>query len=152
MSDSRTLVLNILRELGKKQSEDFRQKALSMTDSEIIANEYLIPEFDSSKDYSDWSTGSPVTYNGQVYGLLQPHNASFYPDSNPMNNRALWNLKHTKTPKDAKPFVEPQGISGLYMKDECYVDQNGNIYICNEDNTIYNAVDLPSAWHEYIEI
>lgn len=144
--DSKELVLSVMRSLGKKESDELREAASSMTASEIIAKERAVPYWQANKDYSEWPVGAPVSYDGQVYSLITPHNAAFYPDLTPLNGRTLWNLCHTTDPLKAKAYVAPDGTSGLYMNNECYEDQNGNVYVCVEDNTVYNAEDYPSAW------
>lgn len=146
MMSNKELVLSILKAMGTKDSLELRNKAATMTQTEIIDAEHMVPDFDPSKDYSDYPVGSPVAFEGNIYTLIIPHNASDYPDSNPFNARALWSLCHTKNPEKAVAFVAPNGTSGLYMKDECYKNDAGEIYICNEDNTIYSHEEYPSAW------
>lgn len=62
--------------------------------------------------------------------------------------RALWGLAHTKDPARAKPWVDPYGTSGMYMSGECYRAEDGTVYRCKQDNCVYDAQALPSAWEE----
>lgn len=115
-------ILALMKEKGKSDALDLRARAKDLDGTAIIAEEGKVPQFDGSKDYSGWAVGSPVweEVDGerQVFGLLQPHNASNYPGSTPSNTRALWSLKHTKDVAKAKPWVAPLGTSGMYAADE----------------------------------
>ena len=115
-------ILALMKEKGKADALDLRSRAKDLDGTAIIAEESKIPLFDPEKDYSSWAVGSPVweEVDGerQVFGLIQPHNASHYPGSTPSNTRALWSLKHTKDAAKAKPWVAPLGTSGMYMTDE----------------------------------
>lgn len=131
---------------GKADALDLRSRAADMTGTEIIDEESKVPAFDGEKDYSEWAVGSPVADEDQVWTLIQPYNASHYPDTRPSTLRALWGLCHTKDPLKAKPWVDPFGTSGMYMKDECYKAEDGTVYRAKQDNLVYNAVALPDMW------
>lgn len=137
--------LNIIREAGRADALDLRSRAADMTGDEIIEEEVKVPAFDPKKDYSSWKPGSPVTDEGQVWVLLQPYNAAHY-DGRPSTQRALWGLCHTKNPDKAKPWVDAYGTSGMYMKDECYMAEDGTVYRALEDNLVHNAAALPAKW------
>lgn len=138
---------NALKAQGGFDATALRAEAAAgeITDTEIIDRERAIPDFEF-KDYSHYAIGAPVRDNGQVYGLLQPYNASLYPQR-PSELPALWGLKHTKNPEKAKPYVPPMGISGLYMKDECCIFE-GTVYRCLNDNNPYSPVDYPAWWED----
>lgn len=145
--DSKTLVLEVLRDLGQRQATELRQSAADMSGTEIIALERAVPAWDKQQDYSAWPVGAPVADEGQVWTLIQPHNAASY-EGRPSTLRALWGLAHTKDPARAKPWVDPYGISGMYMTDECYRAEDGTVYRCKQDNCVWDATGLPSAWEE----
>lgn len=146
MKANKDIVLTAMRGLGRSDALNLRQRADAMTGTEIIAEEHSIPQWSPNKDYSEWPMGAPVTYDGQVYKLLQPHNAEHYPDTTPANVPALWGLCHTTDPAKAKPFVTPLGTSGMYYKGECCTEPE------YEDPTavwrlIVDSTDQrPSAW------
>lgn len=142
-------LLDIHRRLGRNDALALRSRAASMSGTEIIAEEIATPPFDPGKDYSTWPVGAPVADEGQVWTLLQPHNAANY-EGRPSTLRALWGLTHTTDPKRAKPWVEPYGTSGMYMAGECYIDAEGIVWRCLQDNNVYDAAALPSAWEEVI--
>lgn len=140
---------DIFRSLGRSDALRLREEAASLTGTQIIDREHSAPAFDPAKDYSTWPIGSPVTDEGQVWVLIQPHNAAHY-EGRPSTLRALWGLAHTTNPKKAKPWVEPQGTSGLYMTGECYKTEDGTVWRCKQDNTAYSADSWPDGW-EHIE-
>lgn len=133
-------ILSLMREKGKSDALDLRARAKDLDGTALIAEESKVPQFDPSKDYSGWAVGSPVWEDvegeRQVFGLLQPHNASHYPGSTPSNTRALWSLKHTKDAAKAKPWVAPLGTSGMYDADEVCT-RNGHIWKSTQDNNPY---------------
>lgn len=143
--DSKTLVLDVMRELGKNEAVELREKASSLTGTEIVAQERAIPPWNEKQDYTEWPTGSPVTDEGQVWTLLIPHRAADYM-GRPSTLRSLWGLAHTTDPTRAKPWVDPQGLSGVYMKNECYLEEDGTVKRCLQDNCVYDAEALPAAW------
>lgn len=145
MMDSKTLVLEVLRSLGQREAAELRQAAGSMTGTEIIATERAVPAWNAQQDYSDWPVSAPVADEGQVWLLIQPHNAASY-QGRPSTLRALWGLAHTTDPARAKPWVDPQGTSGMYMAGECYLAADGTVYRCLQDSCVWDAAALPSAW------
>lgn len=137
--------LEIFRNAGRMAALDLRGIASTLTGTEIIDREQDAPAFDPKKDYSSWPVGSPVQDDGQVWTLIQPYNAAHYPQR-PAELRALWGLAHTKNPDKAKAWVDPYGTSGMYMKGECYRDENGIVWCCLQDNVVHPASALPAAW------
>lgn len=144
------VMVEAFRSLGRADALALREEAATLTGTEIIAREHAAPAFDPQKDYSGFPVGSPVTDEGQVWTLIQPHNAAHY-TGRPSTLRALWGLAHTKDPARAKPWVDAYGTSGMYMQGECYKDENGIVHRCKVAETNYDAEALPSAW-ETVEI
>lgn len=145
--DSKTLILDVLRYLGAREAAELREGAADMDGTAIIAMERAVPAWDKQQDYSAWPAGAPVADEGKVWLLIQPHRAADY-DGRPSTLRALWGLAHTTDPARAKPWVDPQGTSGMYMVGECYRAEDGTVYRCLQDNCVYDAQALPSAWEE----
>lgn len=133
-------ILAHMKAKGKADALDLRSRAKDLDGTALIAEEEKIPPFDGTKDYSGWAVGSPVyeIVDGerQVFTLITPHNASYYPGSTPSNTRALWSLKHTKDAAKAKPWVAPLGTSGMYDTDEVckHLDK---IWRSKQDNNPY---------------
>lgn len=133
-----------MKEKGKADALDLRERSVEMDGTGLIDEESKIPAWSHDKDYSSWTAGNPVTDEGQVWTLLQPHNASSY-EGRPSTLRALWGLCHTKNPDKAKPWVEPLGTSGMYMKDECYTDGT-HVYKSKVDNNVYTYEAYAQNW------
>ena len=144
-------ILAHMKAKGKADALELRSRAPSLDGTAIIAEEEKIPKFDPKKDYSGWAVGSPVyeIVDGerQVFTLITPHNASYYPGSTPSNTRALWSLKHTKDVAKAKPWVAPLGTSGMYMTDEV-CESDSKIWRSKQDNNPYEpgATGTESFW------
>lgn len=138
-------MIDIFRSLGRSDALALREEAANLTGTEIINREHSAPAFDPTKDYSAFPAGSPVTDEGQVWLLIQPHNAANY-GGRPSSLRALWGLAHTTNPEKAKPWVNAYGTSGMYMTGECYIDAEGIVHRALQDNLVHDAAALPSAW------
>ena len=146
---SEEIVLTALRSLGRQDALTLRSRAVDMDGTSVIAEEAKVPAWSPGRDYSGWPVGGPVRYEGQVYKLLQPHNAAHYPGSTPANSPALWSITHTTDPMQAKPWAEPSGTSGMYMAGECVAWADGQVYRCLRDNTVHSPEALPEAWEAY---
>lgn len=145
MMDSKTLVLDLMRDLGRREAAALRETASTLTGTEIIAQERAVPPWDAQKDYTGCPKGTPVTDEGQVWTLITPHRAADY-QGRPATLRALWGLTHTTDPARAKPWVDPEGQSGIYMKGECYLAADGTVRRCLQDNCVLDADAMPSYW------
>ena len=143
-------IIEQIKQMARDQALYLREKAPKMTGTEIIAKEEFIPEWDNKKDYTNEKIGIPVQYEGQVYTLLQPHNASYYPNTNPVILAALWRVKHTTDPLKAKPWVKPTSTSDMYLKNECMIFED-KVYKCLRD-TIYSPIEYSADWEHIKEI
>lgn len=141
------VVLSALRSLGRSDALALRSRASTLDGTALIAEEARVPAWSPERDYSSWPAGGPVCYEEQVYKLLQPHNAAYYPGSTPANTPALWSITHTKDPARAKPWMAPLGTSGMYMTNECCL-WSGNTYRCKRDNVVHDPGALPEAWEQ----
>lgn len=140
--------LNEVKKMAALAAADLRERSPEMNGTEIIAEEEYIPKWDGGKDYSNVVIGAPVEHEGQIYTLLQPHNASYYPGT-PATLAALWRVKHTTDPAKAKPFVQPTSTSDMYLKDECMLYTDGKVYRALRD-TVYSPEEYGPDW-EVIE-
>lgn len=120
-----------------------------MSGTEIIDQELFAPEW---KPANYQTVGAPVKFDGQVYKVLQAHDSSQTPDWTPAATPALWSICHTTDPAKAKPWLEPQGTSGMYQLGECYRADGGIVYrqIYDGDN-VYDAEAMPERW-EAVEV
>lgn len=149
--DNKAIVLDVMRDLGAREATELRKTASTLTGTEIIAQECAVPPWDAQQDYTGWPKGAPVTDEGQVWTLITPHRAADY-QGRPSTLRALWGLAHTTDPARAKPWVDPQGTSGMYMKGECYLAADGTVKRCLQDNCVYNAEAMPSYWEDVQDV
>ena len=138
-----------MRIFAKENALRLKEQGGSMSGTEIIDREIFIPEWRPA-DYQ--TVGAPVRYAGQVYKVLQVHDSTANPDWTPDTQPALWSVCHTTDAAKAKPWMEPQGTSGMYQLGECYIADDGTIYrqIYDGDN-VYNAEALPERW-EAVEV
>lgn len=144
---NKTEILIKMEEKGQYDAQVLQTKSSkgTVTQTEIIDQEIAVPAFDPKKDYTSWPVNSPVYDEGQVWLLIQPYNAANY-EGRPSTLRALWGLAHTKNPDKAKPFVEPLGTSGMYMKDECVLWTDNCVYKSKNDNNVYTPGAYPDGW------
>lgn len=149
------LVVKTLSELGRLKAESIREKVVAkeIDNTELIDNEDYVPEW-KQMDYTNIAIGTPVRDpfddSGQVYKLWQQHDATNQPDWHPAVAVSLWDIAHTKNPDKAKPYVEPQGTRGMYMKDEVMVWTDGKTYRSTADNNVYTP-ETYAQWWEVVE-
>lgn len=149
------------RPVGKQQGRadalDLAARAPAMDGTAIIAEEQKIPAWNQNADYTGQAPGIPVQDEGQVWLLIQPHNAAHYP-GRPSANRALWGLAHTKDPAKAKAWVASYGTSGLYKIDECctYPHTDGSIHAFRNlyDNNEFPplTMNVENRWEDLGEV
>lgn len=125
------------------RAESLRAAAIAktITPTEIIANEEYVPDW-KPRNYP--TVGEPVQHDGQVYKVLQAHNSTGNDGWFPNGNTALFEVYHTTDPTKAKPWVPPNGTSGMYKKGEvCLLD--GTVK-CAKNDTIYSPGDYAADW------
>ena len=134
---------------AKQNAQHLKEQGESMSGTEIIDQELFVPEW---KPANYQTVGAPVRYEGQVYKVLQVHDSTSNPDWTPAATPALWSVCHTTDPAKAKPWLEPQGTSGMYQLGECYRADDGMVYrqIYDGDN-VYDAAAMPDRW-ETVEV
>ena len=137
-------VLNEVKRMAALAAKDLRARSPEMNGTAIIAEEEYIPMWGAEKDYTSVVVGAPIQFEGQVYTLLQPHNASYYTGT-PATLAALWRVKHTTDPAKAKPWVKPTSTSDMYLENECMIWTNGLVYRCFRD-TIYSPEEYAPDW------
>lgn len=144
---SKDIVLKTHRNMGRADALALREKAVAggVSDTQIIDQEEAVPNWSGERDYSTASVGTPVAHDGQIYGLIQPHNASYYPGTTPASLPALWRVKHTTNPAKAKPWVKPTSTSDMYLVGECMVWTDGTVKRSLRD-TIYSPDEYAADW------
>lgn len=142
--NNKEFILDMMRAQGRAAALDLRARAVDMTGTAVIAEENKIPRYDNSKDYTSWAVGAPVEFEGQIYALLQPYNASYYPDTNPATVPALWRVLHTTDPLKAKAWAKPTSTSDMYLIGECMI-YNQKTYKAVRD-TVYSPDEYAADW------
>lgn len=130
---------------GRSKALELRAAASELTDTEVIEQELFIPTWREGPQVA----GYLVKYEGQDYRVLQTHDSTGNPGWNPAASPALFGVCHTTNPYRAKPWVEPMGTSGMYYKDECYIDGEGVVWRQVFDGgNVYDAATLPERWEQ----
>ena len=138
-----------MRIFSKQNAQHLKEQGESMSGTEIIDQELFVPEW---KPANYQTVGAPVRFDGQVYKVLQAHDSTSNPDWTPDTQPALWSVCHTTDPAKAKPWLEPQGTSGMYYKGECYRADDGIVYRQIYDGgNVYDAAAAPDRW-ETVEV
>lgn len=133
-----------MRIFAKENALRLKEQGEGMSGTEIIDQELFVPEW---KPANYQTVGAPVRFDEQVYKVLQAHDSTSNPDWTPAATPALWSICHTTDPTKAKPWAEPLGTSGMYYKDECYIDNSGVIWRQTYDGgNVYNATAMPDRW------
>ena len=131
-------------EYGRSEALKLREEGSMLDGTAIIEREAFAPAWRPGA-YNVY--GAPVEYEGQIYTVLQVHDSTETPDWTPAAVPALFSPCHTKNPAKAKPWLAPNGISGLYMKDECYKAKDGTVKRQIYDGVNeYDAEAAPDRW------
>ena len=130
---------------GRMKALELREDAPNLSDTEIIDREFFIPTWREGPQ----PLNAVISYQNQVYRIIQAHDSTGNPTWNPVDTPSLFSICHTKHPDKAKPWVQPLGTSGMYYQNDCYVDDEGVIWrqIYSEGN-VYDAATLPERWEQ----
>lgn len=142
---SKERVLQRERDRGKAAALDLAARAPGMTGTAIIAEQEHIPAWREDAVYTDAHIGFPVQDDGQVYTILQPHTPAHNPGVRPVSLPAIYSIKHTTDPAKAKPYVAPNGQSGMYMTGDCCTE-DGVVYRSLVDNNVWAPSEHPDGW------
>lgn len=129
-----------------KQLLQRKAEAEEITPTEIISQDIYIAEYDSTRS-EPFTKGELTKVNGIVSkcitaGFVPSH----YPQYIPEVNDAQFEVYHTTDPARAVKWIQPNGTSGMYMKNDVYKEDDGNIYRCTQDNNVYRYTEYPSYW------
>lgn len=133
---SKERVLERERERGRAAAMSLAGRAKDLTGTELIAEENNIPVWSEKAVYTSEHIGFPVQDNGQVFIILQAHTPAHNPNVRPAELPAIYSIKHTKDIAKAKPYLSPNGTSGLYTKDE----------VCTKDGKVWRSLVDNNTW------
>lgn len=137
------LLIQAMYAYGRSKALELRENAPQLTDTEIIEQETFIPTWREGPQVLN----AVVRHEGQVYRVLQAHDSTGNPAWNPAAAPALFGICHTTDPFRAKPWAAPMGTSGMYYLNECYIDDNGNVWRQIFDGAnVYDAATVPARW------
>ena len=141
-------VLTRERARGRADALDLASRASGLDGTAIIAEEDHIPAWSETAVYTADMVGWPVQDNGQVYTLLMAHTPANNPGSHPVDLPAIYSRKNTQDPKRAKPWLAPNGRSGVYIKGDCAVD-SGHVWRSTFDGeNVWQPAAYPAAWED----
>ena len=138
-------VLERERSRGRAAALSLAARASGLDGTALIAEQGHVPAWREDAVYTTEHVGFPVQDGGQVYTILQPHTPAHNPGVRPAGLPAIYSIKHTTDPKRAKHYMAPNGTSGMYMKDECAVE-NGRVYRSVIDNNVWAPAGYPAGW------
>lgn len=145
---SKERVLQRERERGRADALDLASRAGGMDGTALIAEQDHIPAWSEEAVYTLNHVGYPVQDGEQVYTILQAHTPANNPGFRPADLPAIYSIKHTKDPAKAKPYMAPNGMSGVYEKGDCCIF-NGVVYrsVFAGDN-VWTPEAYPTGWEE----
>ena len=155
---SKERVLQRERNRGRLAAKDLAARAKEMDGTAIIAEEDHIPAWSEKAVYTADHVGFPVQDNGQVYTIEMPHTPAHNPGYRPADLRAIYNLRHTKDPAKAKPWMASYGTSGLYKVEECctwpHPDGKDHVFRNLHDNNEFPPLTLnvENRWEDLGEV
>jgi len=144
---SKERVLQRERDRGKAAALNLAARAPEMTGTAIIAEQEHVPAWREDAVYTDKHVGFPVQDAGQVYTILQPHTPAHNPGFRPVDLPAIYSIKHTTDPARAKPYVAPNGQSGMYMNGDCCTHE-GHIWRSGQDNNVWAPGTTGVQWDD----
>lgn len=144
---SKERVLHRERERGRAAALSLAARAPGMDGTALIAEQGHIPAWREDAAYTAGHVGFPVQDDDQVYTILQPHTPAHNPGARPADLPAIYSIKHTTDPQRAKPWMAPNGTSGMYMTDDCAVE-GGHVYRSTIDNNVWAPSSYPAGWDE----
>ncbi len=140
-------VLSRERDRGRADALGLATRASGLDGTAIIAEEDHIPPWRENAVYTADMVGWPLRDGEQVYTLLQAHTPAHNPGSRPADLPAIYSRKHTTDPKRAKPWMAPNGTSGMYMKEDCAVD-GGHVWRSKRDNNVWRPTEYSDSWED----
>ena len=146
---SKERVLDRERQRGRAAAQNLAERTVNegLDGTAIIAEQDHVPAWREDAVYTLDHVGFPVQDDDQVYTILQPHTPAQNPGFRPADLPAIYSIKHTKDPEKAKPYMAPNGTSGMYMIGDCcrVVEK---VFCSTIDNNVWHPLDYPAGWSE----
>lgn len=140
------LILATLRRAGKQAAEALQAEAPSLTGTEIIAQEYFIPDFNPARQYLNFRAGYVCKSSaGNVVRLIQPYDSTIY-TGQPEELPAQWGFYWSTDPKKAKPFIK--SAESPYSKGDCCTFEGRVWRSTLETANVYSPAEYPRGWED----
>ena len=133
---SKERVLERERSRGRAAALDLAERAPNMDGTALIAEQGNIPAWSEKAVYTADHVGYPVQDGDQVYTILQPHTPANNPGVRPAALPAIYSIKHTTDPAKAKPYMAPNGTSGVYNTGDCCTNE-GRVWRSGQDGNVW---------------
>ena len=138
----------IMFEEGRRNALDLQERSLGMTNTELNAEDNLIPTFTSAKMVKNM-LDRPIGFvckssAGRVVKLLQPYDSNIYTQE-PEELPAQWGFVWSTDPAKAKPFVAIS--TSAYNKNDC-CSEDGVVYRSKIDNNVWAPSAYAQGWEK----
>lgn len=152
---SKELVLDTMRRSGKLIAENLQTRSVSMTGTELYAEEEYIPAFAAAvakKNMLERHAGTADGFvcrssAGRVVRLLQNYDSSIY-TAEPEELPAQWGFVWSQDPAKALPFIALS--TSPYNTGDCCTE-NGTTYRSKIDTNVYAPSTYPTGWETVTE-
>ena len=133
---------------GRANALALQDKAMSMTGTELYAQDVDIPTFAAACANSNMLTRKAgfccLSPAGRVVRLVQPYDSTIYTQE-PEALPALWGLAWSTDPAKALPFVAIS--TSPYGKGDCCTD-GGKTWRSTIANNVWSPSAYPQGWEE----
>lgn len=150
MSNNKEIVLQALREYGKRKARELQTASASMTGTQLYAQEDFIPDFQAAKaEMNMLQRHAGLTdgficrsTEGRVVRLIQSYDSDIYPQE-PEDLPAQWGFVWSTDPYKARPFVAIS--TSPYNAGDCTIE-DGMVYRSKGDNNVWAPSAYPDGW------
>ena len=150
MSNNKEIVLQALREYGKRKARELQTASASMTGTQLYAQEDFIPDFQAAKAemnmlqrHAGLTDGFVCrSTEGRVVRLIQSYDSDIYPQE-PEDLPAQWGFVWSTDPYKARAFVAIS--TSPYNAGDCTIE-DGMVYRSKGDNNVWAPSAYPDGW------
>lgn len=144
---SSTIYKDAMRAKGASDAKDFQSRSVSMTGTQMYAEEEKIPDFQVAKAVKNMLE-RPVGFicrstAGRVVKLLQPYDSDIY-TGEPEELEAQWGFKWSTDPTKALPFI--QKAESTYGIGECCTAID-HVWSSKIDGNNWSPETSPQFWN-----
>lgn len=145
---SSTIYKDAMRAKGAADAKDFQSRSVSMTGTQMYAEEEKIPDFQAAKAVKNMLE-RPIGFicrstAGRVVKLLQPYDSDIY-TGEPEELEAQWGFKWSTDPTKALPFI--QKAESTYSIGECCTAIE-HVWSSKIDDNNWSPETNPQFWDD----